>query len=247
MAGPTRLELATSGVTGRRSNQLNYDPAMGWPIIEKRGSGFKFRGWLMIEEAWIIIRSDTRFGLIRFPAWSILSVKDDALKLQPRVPKKPLFKPSGEGAPINIVLTRDKFYALLKVVYLGEYLANGFRTDDRIQEYLAIEQDLLVLAERSGLQDIVEYDAELKKFFPKCEFDEMMLAFVDDFEEESFWEELAYRLAVRDMIREFGEKGLKKMSRMRYAKKLFGRQDEYLLEEENYGLERLEVVQKGKG
>jgi hypothetical protein len=27
MAGSTRLELATSGVTGRRSNQLNYDPA----------------------------------------------------------------------------------------------------------------------------------------------------------------------------------------------------------------------------
>ena len=25
-AGPTRLELATSGVTGRRSNQLSYDP-----------------------------------------------------------------------------------------------------------------------------------------------------------------------------------------------------------------------------
>ncbi len=29
VAGPTRLELATSGVTGRRSNQLNYDPAKG--------------------------------------------------------------------------------------------------------------------------------------------------------------------------------------------------------------------------
>ena len=29
--GPTRLELATSGVTGRRSNQLNYDPDInGW-------------------------------------------------------------------------------------------------------------------------------------------------------------------------------------------------------------------------
>ena len=27
MAGATRLELATSGVTGRRSNQLNYAPA----------------------------------------------------------------------------------------------------------------------------------------------------------------------------------------------------------------------------
>ena len=28
-AGPTRLELATSGVTGRRSNQLNYSPVGG--------------------------------------------------------------------------------------------------------------------------------------------------------------------------------------------------------------------------
>ena len=28
--GPTRFELATSGVTGRRSNQLNYDPVDNW-------------------------------------------------------------------------------------------------------------------------------------------------------------------------------------------------------------------------
>jgi hypothetical protein len=33
VAGPTRLELATSGVTGRRSNQLNYDPA--WVLLPR--------------------------------------------------------------------------------------------------------------------------------------------------------------------------------------------------------------------
>ncbi len=42
MAGPTRLELATSGVTGRRSNQLNYDPASyeaSGPHIRASGDG----------------------------------------------------------------------------------------------------------------------------------------------------------------------------------------------------------------
>ena len=33
MAGTTRLELATSAVTGQRSNQLNYVPAEGWNFV----------------------------------------------------------------------------------------------------------------------------------------------------------------------------------------------------------------------
>jgi gamma-glutamyltranspeptidase/glutathione hydrolase len=35
VAGPTRLELATSGVTGRHSNRLNYDPAEGTALSRR--------------------------------------------------------------------------------------------------------------------------------------------------------------------------------------------------------------------
>ena len=38
LAGPTRLELATSGVTGRRSNQLNYDPRVCFAWWAEQGS-----------------------------------------------------------------------------------------------------------------------------------------------------------------------------------------------------------------
>ena len=34
LAGATRIELATSGVTGRRSNQLNYAPCSLNPKFE---------------------------------------------------------------------------------------------------------------------------------------------------------------------------------------------------------------------
>ena len=43
-AGATGLEPAASGVTGRRSNQLNYAPAQG--IVE-----FIKRGWPFLTEA----------------------------------------------------------------------------------------------------------------------------------------------------------------------------------------------------
>ena len=43
MAGPTRLELATSGVTGRRSNQLNYDPAQGLRYYRETARDFQDR------------------------------------------------------------------------------------------------------------------------------------------------------------------------------------------------------------
>ena len=46
MAGPTRLELATSGVTGRRSNQLNYDPVYGyWKDGRRKTEEGKYGCW----------------------------------------------------------------------------------------------------------------------------------------------------------------------------------------------------------
>ena len=45
LAGPTRLELATSCVTGRRSNRLNYGPAFlrRWMVGSVRFERTTFR------------------------------------------------------------------------------------------------------------------------------------------------------------------------------------------------------------
>ncbi len=43
LAGTTRLELATSGVTGRRSNQLNYAPGIISSKFKVQSSKFKVK------------------------------------------------------------------------------------------------------------------------------------------------------------------------------------------------------------
>jgi hypothetical protein len=47
LAGPTGLEPATSAVTGRRSNQLNYDPEIIPLVYAKLRRDARRKQWLM--------------------------------------------------------------------------------------------------------------------------------------------------------------------------------------------------------
>lgn len=164
------------------------------------------------------------------------------MKSKPKVPVSPAPKGKNGEARVQFDLSRAEFLSLLKAVLLGETMANGYRVDDRIQEYMDIEQIILRLAEREGFHELVEHDPKLGAHFPTAKLEEMTSDLVDDFEEDSFWEEAADRLAVRDMARELGEKKLKKIPRVRFVLERLKRANEYHSEFENYGIDRLEIV-----
>lgn len=72
----------------------------------------------------------------------------------------------------------------------------------------------------------------------------MMSPLVDEFEEETFWEELTWRMADRDLLREHGSQELQAMPRRVYMDKLFAAQHKYAEELEKHGLDRIEIVRR---
>ena len=56
-----------------------------------------------------------------------------------------------------IGLTRKQFKALLKVVYLGNWVANAYRTEDMQKEYERIEDYIFSLAPQFGKEISLNY------------------------------------------------------------------------------------------
>lgn len=67
---------------------------------------------------------------------------------------------------MKIDITKKQYKTLLKLLHLGTWMANAHRTDDRIEEFDEFEQYVLSFFKDFGMDDSVEYDEDLKMFFP---------------------------------------------------------------------------------
>lgn len=143
---------------------------------------------------------------------------------------------------MEIKLTKEQYEDLVKVVYLGSWMINSFRTDDEIKKYEELEQHILSYSKDFDLQKSIVYDDKLARFFPTREFEEGEVdQYIDDYNDYNFWDELIYRLARRDFVKKYGESKIKKMS----IEERFEKEDPFIemyeSEVENYGIERLEI------
>lgn len=83
----------------------------------------------------------------------------------------------------------------------------------KFEPYEELEQKILSYAKDAGFENLVTYSKEYNKYFPTREYEdeETDRSFIDEFEEEVFWEELCGRLAQRDLLQ---EKGIQKIKAM---------------------------------
>ena len=146
---------------------------------------------------------------------------------------------------MQIELSKAEYRTLLGVLEIADWILFAYQSDipgDR-REYHDLEQKIFGYAEAFGFGNLIEYDDNLKKYFPTAEHDENspVRPFIDEFEDQTFWDELVDRLATRDMVRALGEKEVQAMD---VKERFMTHQDyetRYNEEFQEHGLERLEI------
>jgi len=104
----------------------------------------------------------------------------------------------------SINLSDNQYKHLLDLIHLGNWMINSFKIDDQVQEYEDIEQLILSKASEFSQQEYVIFDGESERFYTNRKFEEEIDEYIQEYDNYTFWDELASRLAIRDMKRQIG-------------------------------------------
>ena len=131
---------------------------------------------------------------------------------------------------MQIELTKKEFRRLLDMVYIGNWILNSTRGDDRIADYDEVESRLFGLCWKEGMKSLVEKwegeDVPSRAFSDGGIHEAIM-----DYEDTVFYEILAEELARRDM-------DYQPVSKENYDE-LVSRMDDYIAEFEAHGTDNI--------
>ncbi|OHB20716.1 MAG: hypothetical protein A2666_01645 [Parcubacteria group bacterium RIFCSPHIGHO2_01_FULL_47_10b] len=146
----------------------------------------------------------------------------------------------------NIELTKKQFRVLMNALQIAGsvYAIMGDMVDEKYKkpshELDELENYVLESADALGLSDMVEVFRGTK--VASKELIDKAIDDLREYEEYTFWDNLARKLADRDLLRKLGKSKLRALSNLEYINAEYPLEDHYHKEFEKYGLNRLEIV-----
>ncbi|NCN08367.1 MAG: hypothetical protein GW938_00845 [Leptospira sp.] len=147
---------------------------------------------------------------------------------------------------MNIELSIEQYEALLKLVFIGDWvvgfndLDNSDPGENRLSE---VAQWIYSHAEEAGLGQLVSHDTNSDALALTRDFEETsgIAELLEYYEEETFWEELIHRLAHRDFNRHYGETAISEMAIEERIEKETPFVEKYAAEFNDNGIENLKI------
>ena len=136
------------------------------------------------------------------------------------------------GALVNIELTDKEYRRLLDLVYIGNWILNSTRGDDRFEDYDLLQEKLFALCAKNGMRSLIQ--TWHGHIFPSRAYEDGGIhEAIADYEDAVFFNILAEELARRDL-------GLVETDPEDFTE-LSARMEEYLDEFDKSGLDTVTV------
>lgn len=131
---------------------------------------------------------------------------------------------------MNIELSDKEFRRLLDLVYIGNWILNSTRGEDRFEDYDLLQEKLFAICSKNGMKSLVE--TYMGHYFPSRAYEEGGIhEAIADYEDAVFFDILAEELARRDMLEEnLNQDDLSELS---------SRMNDYMDEFERNGIDNL--------
>ena len=149
-----------------------------------------------------------------------------------------------ENKKIAVEFTKKQFFALMKAVYLGNWMANAQREENFKEDYEKIKHYVFSQASKFDLDEFVSHEkTDGDKYYSTWKFEEETDVdyLHDEYDEENFWDEICDRLAERDFEREFSKKEIERMSADERMDKFYRHVEKWENELNAHGIDRLEI------
>ena len=133
---------------------------------------------------------------------------------------------------MNIELSEKEFRRLLDMVYIGNWILNSARGDDRFEDYDLLQEKLFALCPGHGMRSLVE--TWQGHIFPSRAYEDGGIhEAIADYEDAVFYNILAEELARRDL-------GLENSDPEEFSQ-LQERMEEYMEEYDKNGLNTINI------
>ncbi len=145
---------------------------------------------------------------------------------------------------MQIKFTKNETAKLLELLSIADWVLTSMdvEEDERKDDYLKLLQKLYHEAYESGMTKEIQYDEDSKDYYLSEDWEEetQVRDFIEEYEDGSFWEELTFRLADRDIDRKMNGKTPKNFEE--HVAMFTKIQTKYEEEFEKNSLENLELV-----
>jgi len=108
---------------------------------------------------------------------------------------------------MQIEFSQEELEALARMAYMAEWMANSYRLGEEDPLIVAVMSKIFKEAADQGHADWVESYLKLDTL-PSRTFENLMAGegWIEDYNDDVFWKQLADRLAIRAIINRIGEK-----------------------------------------